>query len=166
MQQVSVFDYANAIVQAIPKGVLLTTKDTKVDSMVIGWGTLGVEWGKPMFVAYVRESRYTHAQLESTGEFTVNIPHGEADPKILKVCGTRSGRDVDKVKEAGLVLVEGQKVGVPGIRQFPLTLECKVVCKNVQAFESIDPKFRKNYPDGGDLHTAYYGEIVNAYIAD
>ena len=54
------FDYAGTFAKHMGKGILLTTKgQTGVNTMTIGWGTIGIEWGRPMFVAYVRESRYT-----------------------------------------------------------------------------------------------------------
>ena len=72
---VDAFDYAGAICKTMPRGILLTTKrGDEVNTMTIGWGTIGIEWGKPVFVAYVRESRHTRKLLDETGEFTVNIP--------------------------------------------------------------------------------------------
>ena len=59
-KNVNVFDYAGTICKAMKKGVLLTTKlGDAVNTMTIGWGMLGIEWGKPIFIALVRESRYT-----------------------------------------------------------------------------------------------------------
>ena len=175
MKHVNAADYAETIVKALPRGVLLTTKAEKVNAMVIGWGALGVEWGKPVFCAYVRESRFTRAQLDANPEFTVNVPLGEVDANILRVCGAQSGRDIDKIKETGLTPVPGEAVSVPGLREFPLTLECRVVFRQKQDIERIDAKFHSLYPqsapgDGSapvrDAHIAYYGEIVNAYIAE
>ena len=116
MKKINHFDYAAQIVRSIPQGVLLTTKAEKVNSMVIGWGTYGVEWGKPMFVVYVREGRFTRSQLDAHPEFTVNLPleSHKLDPKIMNICGMHSGRDLDKVSEAGLTLVPGGEVDVPG----------------------------------------------------
>ena len=100
-QFVDAFDYAGHICKAYKPGILITAKvGEKVNPMTIGWGTMGVEWGKPIFVAYVRESRYTHQMLDESGEFTVNVPLGAVDNRILSVCGTKSGRDMDKVDEA------------------------------------------------------------------
>ena len=75
-RKIEVFDYAKEIVSAIPKGVLLTTKsgDT-VNTMTIGWGTLGVEWGVPIFITFVREGRFTRELLDASGEFTSNVPY-------------------------------------------------------------------------------------------
>ena len=93
-KHVETFDYAGTICKEMKKGILLTTKvDDKVNTMTIGWGKIGIEWGKPIFIAYVRESRYTKTMLEQSGEFTVNIPMGELDKKILAYCGTKSGRN-------------------------------------------------------------------------
>ena len=164
---IDAFDYAGDICKAMKKGILLTTKvDDVVNTMTIGWGTMGIEWGRPMFVAYVRESRYTHEMIEKCGEFTVNIPIGSVDTKILSVCGTKSGRDMDKIKELGLTLVEPENISVPGIKELPLTLECKVLYRMEQTLDTIPQDIIDKYYPNGDFHYAYYGQIVGAYIAE
>ena len=94
-KQINVFDYAKEIMEAVQTGVLLTTKvDDKVNSMTISWGTLGIEWATELFTVFVREHRFTKEQIEKNPEFTINIPLGAFDKKILGVCGTKSGRAV------------------------------------------------------------------------
>ena len=118
-EKIDVTEYAPTILRELPKGVLLTARaGGRANPMTIGWGTLGVEWGKPLFVAYVRSSRFTYGLIEKSGEFTVSVPMraGEKDhdrriSQILAVCGSKSGRDLDKVAELGLTLVEGEEVG-------------------------------------------------------
>ncbi len=174
-KSIDVFDYAGDICKAMKKGILLTTRaDGQVNTMTIGWGMVGIEWGKPIFIALVRESRHTKSLLDTNGEFTVNIPYGDIDSKILGFCGTKSGRDLDKIKELGLSLVEPESISVPGIRELPLTLECKVLYRQPQDLSSIpEDILQRYYPqdvDGShpgsnrDYHIAYYGEIVNAYL--
>lgn len=174
-EKIEVFDYSKEILQATKKGVLLTTKaDGKVNSMVISWGTLGIEWAKPIFTVFVRENRFTKQQLDKNPEFTINIPIGKFDKNIIAVCGTKSGHTMDKVKELGLTLENSEFVSVPALKEFPLTLECKVVYKQEQDRSSITEENNlKFYPQdvdssfhsaNKDYHTAYYGEIVNAYI--
>lgn len=169
-QTVNAFDYAGHICKAYQPGILITAKvGGKVNPMTIGWGTMGVEWGRPIFVAYVRESRYTRQMLDESGEFTVNIPMGQVDRQILSVCGTRSGRDIDKVAELGLTLEPGECVDAPGIHQLPLTLECKILYRVAQPVNSIPQNIQDRYypkdPQGNqDFHYAYFGEIVNAYL--
>lgn len=165
---VNAFDYAGKICQSMKKGILLTTaKDGQVNTMTIGWGTIGIEWSKPVFVAYVRDSRYTRQLLDATGEFTVNIPMGEVDPKILAYCGTKSGAQVDKIRDMNLHLEKSDVISVPGIRELPLTLECKVLFRNEQDERRLSDAIRDRYYSAGnaqDFHIAYYGEIVNAYL--
>lgn len=174
-KEINAFDYAGDICKSMQKGILMTTKNGDfVNSMVIGWGHIGIEWGKPIFVAYVRESRYTKTMVENHGEFTVNVPVGEFDSNIIKICGTKSGRDLDKIKELGLHLVESDHVSVPGIQEFPLTLECNVIYKQKQDLTAIPAQILERYypevpgadfaGETRDFHYAYYGEIVGAYL--
>lgn len=164
---IEAFDYAGDICKAMKKGILLTTKvNDQVNTMTIGWGTMGVEWGRPIFVAYVRESRYTHEMLERCGEFTVNIPIDSVDSKILGICGSKSGRDMDKIKELNLTLEEPLNISVPGIKELPLTLECKVLYRMEQTLDTIPEDILARYYPNGDFHYAYYAQIVGAYIAE
>lgn len=172
-KKVDAFDYAGVICRALSKGVLLTTKSGgKVNTMTIGWGKLGVEWGKPIFIAYVRESRYTRKLLEESGEFTVNVPLSDDNREILGYCGRKSGRDNDKIQDMKLEMVESDVVCAPGIAQFPLTLECKVIYRQKQDLyqmpQSVIDSFYPPYGErqAPDMHTAYYGEIVNAYLIE
>ncbi len=169
---VNAFDYAGDILHALKKGVLLTTASGKeVNTMTIGWAQIGMEWYKPVFTVYVRESRHTKKLLEESGEFTVNIPVGECDSKILGFCGSRSGRDINKIQELGLHLEEGESVSAPGIRELPLTLECKIIYKQDQSLDAILPEhLERFYPEDAagkrDGHTVYYGEILSAYVIE
>lgn len=165
------FDYAGEFAKHMGKGILLTTKgQSGVNAMTIGWGTVGIEWGKPMFVAYVRESRYTRQLLEENPEFTVNCPVGAVDSRILALCGTKSGRDLDKIQALSLHLEEPEVVSVPGIKELPLTLECKVRYQNPQPTKDIPQEILdRYYPEKNgvrDFHYAFYGEIVAAYIIE
>lgn len=169
-------DYANAVTKALPDGILLTTRGEKVNTMIIGWGTIGVNWGKPVFAAYIREGRFTRKQLADNPEFTISVPVGRYDPQILRVCGSKSGRDTDKIREAGLTLVEPEVISVPAIKEFPITLECRVMYVQKQDLTALSEEInRKMYPqnvDGTstganrDPHVTFFGEIVDAYIIE
>ncbi len=177
MKKIDVFDYTKEILNGVKEGVLITTKtDEKVNTMTISWGMLGIEWNKPVFIAFIRENRFTRKQLEFNSEFTINIPLGEFERKIIGVSGTKSGHDTDKVAELGLTLIDGVSVNVPAIKELPLTLECKVVYKKLQdkdmfSLEDKDDFYPENVDSSfhganKDYHVAYYGEIVNAYILE
>lgn len=176
-REIEIFDYATEIIKAVKTGVLLTTKTAdKVNTMTISWGTLGIEWSKPVFTVFIRENRFTKKQLEKNSEFTINVPYGVFDKKILGICGTKSGHLTDKISELNLTLVTPNNVSVPGIKELPLTLECRVIYKQKQDASEITAE-NKNvfYPQdvdssyhgaNKDFHTAYYGEIVSAYIIE
>ena len=173
-EKINITDYAGLITKALPKGILLNTCGDKFNSMVIGWGHLGTLWGIPTFLVYVRQSRYTKPQLDKTGEFTVSVPLEKIDPVINRVCGVQSGYQIDKEKEAGLELEEAEVIRTPGIRQYPLTIECRVLYSQDQDLTKI-PKdiLDRFYPQdvpgtdpmsNRDFHTMYVGEIVDADI--
>ncbi len=166
---VNAFDYAEHINKALPEGILLNTSGDKFNSMVIGWGHLGTIWGLPTFTVYVRQSRYTKPALDKTQEFTISVPlEGGLNKEVFQICGARSGRDVDKEKAAHLTLVDADEVHTPAIKEYPLTLECKVPYQQDQALERMPEEIRKRFysrgSDNGDFHTAYIGQIVSAYI--
>ncbi len=169
-QPIGTFEYAGQICDAMKKGILLTTASQgNVNTMTIGWGKIGIEWGRPVFIAYVRESRYTKQLLEEHGEFTVNIPTDNSHSRVLGYCGTKSGRDCDKIADMGLTLEAPNQISVPGIKEFPITLECRVIYRQQQDLNALPSdildRFYPEEADGfRDYHIAYYGEIVDAYL--
>ena len=170
-KEINVFDYAEEILKALPKGILIVSEaEDCVNAMTIGWGHLGIEWGVPTFSVCIRESRFTYELLERTGEFTICIPRGEniSDKvkKTLALCGSKSGRDVDKIAQSKLTLIDADAVQPPAIKEFPLTLECRVVYSELQEVKKISSKFTKKFYQSGDAHKVYCGEILKAYIIE
>ena len=172
-REVNVWDYAGKILEVMGKGILMTTAaGEEKNTMVIGWGHLGIIWGKPTFCAFVRESRHTKKLVDQNREFTINIPLGAVDKEIIRYCGTKSGRDTDKIADLNLHIENPEVISVPGIRELPLTLECKVIYKQQQYPDCMtDPEPATHYPENStdihaDYHTAYYGQIVSAYIIE
>jgi len=163
------FDYAHQIAKGISRGVLLNTCADKFNSMVIGWGHLGVIWNLPTFVVYVRQSRFTKLQLDKSGEFTVSIPAGPDEclsPEILRLFGRHSGREINKADY--VTLVDSETIRTPAILEYPLTLECKVLYQQDQDLSFVPGEILQRFyctgADEGDFHTAYIGQIVNSYI--
>ena len=166
--------WAARINAALSQGVLLNTNGEKFNAMVIGWGQLGRIWNMPVFTAYVREGRFTRRQLDETRNFTVSIPLEAPDAAINRVCGWQSGRDVDKAAAAHLTPEPPMANATPGVREYPLTLECEVVYSRTQDPALLPGDVRAAmYPpdvDGScpmsnrDAHVEYIGRIVAAYI--
>ncbi len=174
-REINAFEYVPHIVDHLNHGGILATvrAGNKVNPITIGWGTIGIQWGKLLFQIYIRESRFSKSMLDEAGEFTVNIPleRSERAKEILTFCGTKSGRDVDKPAELKLTLVEGEKVAAPAIGELPLTLECRVIYSERQNGAKMPAEvLKKYYPNWEenreDVHTVYYGEIIAAYIVE
>jgi flavin reductase (DIM6/NTAB) family NADH-FMN oxidoreductase RutF len=123
---------------------------------------MGPIWGRPVFVAMVRPSRYTYELLEQSGDFTVNLlPKSMAS--VLSFCGTYSGRQRDKLGEQGLSTTPGRRVASPGIEQAQLVVECRVVDRTDLNPATMDSAIRTSSYARGDLHRLYFGEVVAVY---
>lgn len=145
-------------------GAFLTATDkSKINAMTIGWGNVGFEWGRPIFTVLVKKTRYTHELIEKAGEFTVSIPLNHNLDYALKLCGTKSGRDMDKIKEAGLCLRKGLSIATPVIDNCNLFYECKIVYKQDVNPDFLSEDIIKNCYKDNNFHTFYYGEIMNCY---
>ena len=79
----------------------------------------------PMVYISVRPSRYSYEMLKKTGEFVINLTT-EKLAFATDYCGVRSGRDVDKFKEAHLTKESAQFVKAPMIKESPVSIECRV----------------------------------------
>ena len=177
MQKIDVIEYLPKIMSELKKGILVNTKNgDKINSMTVSWGQTGIEWGKMFFTVYVRHGRFTHQQIEASKEFTVSVP-AERTPEIAKVigyCGSRTGKNINKLQDCTLTVIDGVNVKSPAIKEIPLTLECKVIYSQEQNANNIPKDVLEScYPQdvpsdnpmaNRDFHTVYYGEIVNAYI--
>jgi flavin reductase (DIM6/NTAB) family NADH-FMN oxidoreductase RutF len=128
--------------------------------MVIGWASIGVIWGLPVMVVLVRPSRYTYGFIEETGLFTVNVPTPEMR-ELVQVCGTRSGRDVDKLAQVETSM--GQKVACVTLDASSVIYECQVVHRNDVVPSALLPEIASRAYPQGDYHRLYYGQIVGTY---
>ena len=165
---IEVNEYAGVITKALERGAFLTTRDgDKVNSMVIGWGHIGRIWELPVFVAYVRDNRYTRQLLDRNPEFTVNVPIHGFSREAFAVCGAKSGRDMDKIAAAGLTLEAPEAVSVPAIREYPLTLECRVIYREEQNLARLPEELRSRFYRAEPYdHVSYYGQILAAYLLE
>jgi flavin reductase (DIM6/NTAB) family NADH-FMN oxidoreductase RutF len=135
--------------------------------MTVGWGSLGTMWNKPFAQVVVRPSRYTYEFMERFNTFTLcAFPPYYRDALLL--LGTKSGRDGDKIAEAGLTPCEATIVAAPVYDEAELTVECqKIYWQDMAPEQFLDNTIFTHYP-AGDYHRVYFGEItavagINAY---
>lgn len=129
------------------------------NTMTASWGGLGVLWHRNVSFVFVRPVRWTYRFMEKHPVYTLSF-FGAGHRDALQLCGSRSGRDLDKVREAGLTPFPTPGGGT-GFTQARLVLECrKLHSQDLDPSRFLDPSILENYPDR-DFHRLYVGEILN-----
>ncbi|MCP4715650.1 MAG: flavin reductase family protein [Deltaproteobacteria bacterium] len=135
------------------------------NAMTVGWGSFGTMWGKPFAQVVVRPSRYTFEFIEKYDTFTLCALPADYR-KALNQLGSQSGRDGDKIAEAGLTPVAGLQAAAPGYAEAELIVECrKLYGDDFDSSKFIDPSIADSY-SAGDYHRSYYGEILTVRATD
>jgi len=162
MKKIDYMAVAEKAMNQIKQGAFLTVRAGDVlNTMTIGWATIGYVWRKPVLMVLVRDSRHTFGIIEKAADFTVSVPMTDMKDAIM-FCGTKSGRDYDKYKECSLELAEARKVVSPIINTPGIHFECKIVFKAAMDPAYLDAEYEKLYPEK-DYHTLYFGEIRDCY---
>jgi flavin reductase (DIM6/NTAB) family NADH-FMN oxidoreductase RutF len=149
-------------------GAFVVAKDAsgKANPMTIGWAQIGIVWSVPVMTVLIRESRYTHACITQSSTFSVCVPRQGELKDALQLCGTRSGRDVDKAVEANLTFVRAQTIDTPIIEACGLHYECEIIARTQQVRDDFTDKAEKvleTYYPKGDHHLIVFGRILAAY---
>ena len=127
------------------------------NTMTASWGGLGVLWGKPVATVYIRPQRYTLEFVEREDRFTLCF-FGEEHRQALNLCGTKSGRDIDKVKECNFT-VETED-GAPYFAEADLVLVCKkAYWQDMDPTHFLDGEIDGKWYPEKDYHRIFIGEI-------
>ncbi|MBI9086885.1 MAG: flavin reductase family protein [Desulfobacterales bacterium] len=162
MKDVDYMAVAETAMAQIQQGAFLTVKaGDRLNTMTIGWATIGYCWKKPIFMVAVRDSRHTFTIIEDAADFTVSVPSGDMKKEVL-FCGTKSGRDMDKFAQCDLKTIPGRKVASPIIDLPGIHFECRIVYKSAMDPARLTPDYEPIYP-AKDYHTLYFGEILDCY---
>ena len=131
------------------------------NTMTAGWGGLGDIWEEPAAFVCVRESRFTYSFIDRHDRFTLSFFPPEMKD-ALAFCGTHSGRDTNKAKEAGLTPISLD--GAVSFAEANLVFSCRKASKTVIDESSmIDSSILKLYPQR-DWHSMFIGFIDGVYI--
>jgi flavin reductase (DIM6/NTAB) family NADH-FMN oxidoreductase RutF len=164
LQQVKFTDISKELLEQLQEGAFLTVKNRdRVNTMTIAWGSLGYMWHRPVFIIMVRYSRHTYQLIKDADSFAVSFPVRGQLKKALDLCGSKSGKDIDKFIECGLTLRDGQRLGTPLIEGCDLHLECRIVYRSEMEPGAVDESIRSDSYADGDFHVMFFGEIVAAY---
>lgn len=133
--------------------------------MTVSWGGLGTLWNRPVATVYVRPTRFTFGLLEKDLEFTLNILPASMKG-VLDLCGSRSGRDLDKWEAAGILPEPSERVSVPRVKGAELSLECRVIATfEVDPARFVDRSIEDLYPLK-DYHRAFVGEVLATWACE
>ena len=165
-QAISPKDVENAVKLIGDDWMLITAKDEKngrVNAMTASWGCMGVLWNKPVCVCFIRPQRHSFSLVEREERISLAFL-GDRYRDALRLCGSKSGRDLDKLRAAGLRAVKID--GVDSIAEARLILICrKLYADDMKQDSFLDPSLLANYPNG-DFHRIYVLEIEGAYLRE
>ena len=144
---------------------MLITAGTKksFNTMTASWGGFGILWNKPAAFIFIRPQRHTLGFVDREDFFTLSF-FEEKYRDILSFCGSRSGREVDKVAETGLVPLETRN-GAIYFEQAKLILECsKLYRDKIRPENFMVRELEKNIYRQKDYHFVYVAEIVACMV--
>lgn len=102
---------------------------------------------EPKYIAFsIAPNRHSFKNLQEVQEFTFNVCSEEMKKEAM-LCGSYSGREVDKFKLAKLGTEKSSKVKPLLIKESPISFECKV-------------EFIKKFGD----HCLVVGRVVEEHI--
>ena len=147
MKDIKKVDFKGSVILNPVPVVLITSrnKEGKDNVFTVAWvGTVCTK--PPMLSISIRPERLSYEYIKETMEFTVNLPSQDLVKKV-DFCGVRSGRNIDKIKEMGFTMREGEKVSSPYINDCPVSIECQV---------------KQIIPLG--THDVFIAEIVSSHV--
>jgi flavin reductase (DIM6/NTAB) family NADH-FMN oxidoreductase RutF len=135
------------------------------NTMTANWGGFGHLWHREVVFVFVRPQRYTYEFMERSNVFTLTF-FDETWREALEFCGSRSGRNVDKVEATDLTPVKGETGGVY-FEEARLVLECRTIyAQDLKSDAFIDPRVdAETYPQR-DYHRLYIGQIERCLIRE
>lgn len=164
LQAVDPKEFAPSLLPAFGReNALLAAGDKSgCNAMTIGWCQAGRLWNLPVCTVYVRPERYTYQFMEKSAMFTVSVLP-ESAREAMAVFGTKSGRDLDKIKACGLTVRYGAG-DAPFFEEAEKVLVCRTLFVQDMAPECVrDDRILAHYGAKGGWHRIYTGEVLEAY---
>lgn len=131
----------------------------KYNMMTASWGFAGEIWGNDSVIALVRPQRYTMEFINDSDYFTLSF-YGD-EKGLHKVCGSKSGRDVDKTALTGLTPVFSDNTVYFDEARLVLVCKKQYVGK-ISPEDFIDKEPLKWYND--DFHYMIIGKIEKVLV--
>ncbi|MCH5315131.1 MAG: flavin reductase [Eubacterium sp.] len=145
-------------------GLVTAGNENGYNTMTVSWGAIGELWGVDMATVYIRPQRYTEEFLDKEDYFTLSFYPDEMKKQIHGVCGSKSGRDVDKAKECCITPCFDENA--PFFEEAELVLVCKKAAKGkFEPSQFIDCSIEDKWYEIKDFHYIYYGAVEKVLIS-
>lgn len=137
--------------------------EANCNTMTASWGQLGVMWNKPVACIYIRPQRYTREFVEREARFSVTFFEPGTHRSELNLLGSKSGRDGNKIAEAGLTPMLFD--GVPAFEEAHMVLVCrKLYQQDLEGASFLAPGLDAAFYPDKDYHRMYIGEIEKVFV--
>lgn len=157
------------VFQLIGKEWMLVTAGNKesFNTMTASWGGFSYVWERPASIMYIRDIRYTYQFLQKEESFTLSF-FTEQYRGALNICGNRSGRDTDKIKDAGLTPIETPS-GLMSFGEARMIIECKKILVQELDYNNLTDPYKKkimeeSYAGETAMHQLFISEITNIWV--
>jgi flavin reductase (DIM6/NTAB) family NADH-FMN oxidoreductase RutF len=166
LKQIQIQDLdLNILHQFDKRWFLLTCGDFetgKFNTMTISWGSLGTVWDKPFAQVFVRPTRYTFEFMNNYDSFTL-CGFEKSHKSALDLIGSKSGREGNKIADAGLTPCKASAVKSPAFEEAELVIECrKMYWQDLDPTHFLFPELQRKYPKK-DYHRVFYGEVLEVF---
>ncbi|MEI6423027.1 MAG: flavin reductase family protein [Lentisphaerota bacterium] len=144
-------------------GVLCTVADKagRQNLLTLGWGQIGPFYHEhPVFTIALTAKRYSWRFLQEVPEFVIAVPN-DSLRSALYLCGTQSGRDLDKFRAAGLTPMPSMHVQPPSIAECPINVECRIYATVAPPHMLLTPEHRLHPIE--EQHTIFFAEVLGTY---
>ncbi|MCM0715227.1 MULTISPECIES: flavin reductase family protein [Parabacteroides] len=162
-------DLPDNVIDLIGKQWMLVTAGNKssYNTMTAAWGAVGYMWSRPSTFIVIRDSRYTYQFLQREESFTLSF-FTEEYRGALRICGTKSGRDADKVSEAGLTPLEIPS-GLMSFKEARMIIECKKIFVQEMDYAYLTQPYKEkimeeSYNNEPSKHQLFISEITSIWI--
>lgn len=116
---ISSFFYPNPV-------VLVTVENESGEESIITISWAGTCCSKPPYISIaIRPERFSHHIIMDSKEFIANFPIKEQLEQV-KLCGSKSGKDINKWEETNFTKSPSINIKTPGIKECPVSMECRV----------------------------------------
>lgn len=162
-------DLSDNVIQLIGKEWMLVTAGNKgsYNTMTASWGGVGYIWERPSTFIFIRDTRYTYQFLQQEESFTLSF-FDEKYRNALRICGTRSGRDTNKIEEAGLTPLETPS-GLMSFGEARMIIECKKMFVQELDYANLTEPYKtkvmeESYKNESSKHQMFISEITNIWV--